>query len=230
MRKEGTSVVVSQHLYERGKRYKRKYESRVMEDPDRTSSENITLIDGRASIDTDECRQLKDEIEFLIRKGRLNKYTGEGGDTNNNGRKNFEDRRRDQDDQGRNPQPRGPVINAIFGRPRPRGPVINTIFGGPTAIGLSKNSRKAYAREVMHIVGEAPKRARTEVTMSFDDSDLEGVKFPHDDPLVITSIIGNSPVRRVLMDNGASVDILLHDTFLRIGYNDSQLTPTDMRI
>ncbi|KAL8105090.1 hypothetical protein AgCh_029036 [Apium graveolens] len=139
--------------------------------------------------DTDECRQLKDEIEFLIRKGRLNKYTGEGGDRNNNGRKNFEDRRRDQDDQG-----------------------------------------KAYTREVMHIVGEAPKRARTEVTLAFDDSDLEGVKFPHDDPLVITPVIGNSPVKRVLVDNGASVDILLHDTFLRMGYNDSQLTPTDMPI
>ncbi|KAL8154881.1 hypothetical protein AgCh_000290 [Apium graveolens] len=180
--------------------------------------------------DTDECRQLKDEIEFLIRKGRLNKYTGEGGDRNNNGRKNFEDRRRDQDDQGRNPQPRGPVINTIYGGPRPRGPVINTIFGGPTAAGLSKNSRKAYIREVMHIVGEAPKRARTEVTLAFDDSDLEGVKFPHDDPLVITQVIGNSPVKRVLVDNGASVDILLHDAFLRMGYNNSQLTPTDMPI
>ncbi|KAL8116987.1 hypothetical protein AgCh_023241 [Apium graveolens] len=157
-------------------------------------------------------------------------YTGEGRDRNNNGRKNFEDRRRDQDDQGRNPQPRGPVINTIFGEPRPRGPVINTIFGGPTVAGLSKNSRKAYSREVMHIVGEATKRARTGVTMTFDDSDLEGVKFPHDDPLVITPIIGNSPVKRVLLDNGASVDILLHDTFLRMGYNDSQLTPTGMPI
>ncbi|KAL8134681.1 hypothetical protein AgCh_009636 [Apium graveolens] len=156
--------------------------------------------------DTDECRKLKDEIEFLIQKGRLNKYTGEGGDRNNNGRKNFED------------------------RSRPRGPVINTIFGGPTAAGLSKNSRKAYTREVMHIVGEAPKRAKTEVTLAFDDSDLEGVKFPHDDPLVITPIIGNSPVKRVLVDNGASVDILLQDAFLRMGYNDSQLTPTDMPI
>ena len=73
----------------------------------------------------------------------------------------------------------------------------------------------------MHIVGEAPKRARTGVTIAFDDSDLEGVKFSHDDPLVITPIIGNSPVKRVLVDNGASVDILLHDTFLRMGYNDS---------
>ncbi|KAL8109295.1 hypothetical protein AgCh_025408 [Apium graveolens] len=180
--------------------------------------------------DTDGCRQLKDKIEFLIRKGRLNKCTGEGVDRNNNERKNFEDRKRDQDEQGQNPQHRGPVINAIFGGPRPRGLVINTIFGGPTAVELSRNSKKAYTREVMHIVGEAPKRARTGVTMAFDDSDLEGVKFPHDDPLVMTPVIGNNPVKRVLVDNGASVDVLLHDTFLRMGYNDSQLTPTDMPI
>ncbi|XP_074342347.1 uncharacterized protein LOC141679873 [Apium graveolens] len=55
-----------------------------------------------AGHDTDECQQLKDEIEFLIRKGRLSKYTGYGekGQRNNNGRRNFDDRRRDQDDQG----------------------------------------------------------------------------------------------------------------------------------
>uniref|UniRef100_UPI003D6546B2 hypothetical protein n=1 Tax=Flagellimonas beolgyonensis TaxID=864064 RepID=UPI003D6546B2 len=81
---------------------------------------------------------------------------------------------------------------------------------------------------VMHIVGEAPKRAKTEVTIGFDDSDLEGVKFPHDDPLVISPVIGNSEVKRVLIDNGASVDILFHDAFIKMGYNESQLTPSNM--
>ncbi|XP_074341934.1 uncharacterized protein LOC141679331 [Apium graveolens] len=66
--------------------------------------------------------------------------------------------------------------------------------------------------------------------MIFVDFDLEGVKFPHNDPLVITPIIGNSLVKRVPVDNGAYVDILLYDTFIRMGYNDSQLTPRDMPI
>ncbi|XP_074360201.1 uncharacterized protein LOC141700304 [Apium graveolens] len=51
-----------------------------------------------------------------------------------------------------------------------------------------------------------------------------------DDPLVITPIIRNCPVMRALMDNGASIDILFHDTFIRMGYNDSQLTPYDAPI
>ena len=33
---------------------------------------------------TDDCRQLKDEIEFLIRRGKLDKYTKDGNGGNNN--------------------------------------------------------------------------------------------------------------------------------------------------
>ncbi|XP_063942660.1 uncharacterized protein LOC135150327 [Daucus carota subsp. sativus] len=161
---------------------------------------------------TDDCRQLKDEIEFLIRKGKLSKYTR---DTDKNPRDN-DNRGRDNDDRNKRNQPRGPVINVIS--------------GGPTAAGLSSNSRKAYAREVMYIVGEPPKRAKIEFALAFDNLDLDRVKFPHDDPLVITPVIGNSSVKRVLVDGGASVDILFHDAYEKMGYSDSQLTPSDMPI
>lgn len=56
------------------------------------------------------------------------------------------------------------------------------------------------------------------------------MNFPHDDPLVIIPLIGNSEVNRVRIDNAASVDILFHDVLTKMGYNDSQLTPTDMPI
>ncbi|XP_063948099.1 uncharacterized protein LOC135152193 [Daucus carota subsp. sativus] len=161
---------------------------------------------------TDDCRQLKDEIEFLIQKGKLSKYTR---DTDKNPRDN-DNRGRDNDDRNKRNQPRGPVINVIS--------------GGPTAAGLSSNSRKAYAREVMYIVGEPPKRAKIEFALAFDNLDLDRVKFPHDDPLVITPVIGNSSVKRVLVDGGASVDILFHDAYEKMGYSDSQLTPSDMPI
>ncbi|KAK1403967.1 hypothetical protein POM88_003572 [Heracleum sosnowskyi] len=144
--------------------------------------------------DTDDCRQLKDEIEFLIRRGKLNKFTKDGNQGSQRGNYKRKDYDRRDNDQYRNPKPRGPVINMIF--------------GGPTDAGSSRNSRKAYARKVMTVVGEAPKRARTEISIGFDDSDLEGVKFPHDDPLVIVHVIGNSETKRVLVDNGASVNIL----------------------
>ncbi|XP_074346926.1 uncharacterized protein LOC141685739 [Apium graveolens] len=68
------------------------------------------------------------------------------------------------------------------------------------------------------------------MTLEFGDPDLEGLKFPQDDPLVITPIIGNCVVMKVLVDNGAAMEILFHDTFIRMGYNDSQLTPSDAPI
>lgn len=67
-------------------------------------------------------------------------------------------------------------------------------------LAASRNSRKAHAHEVMHIVGEAPRIAKTEISLAIDYSDLEGVKFSNDDPLAITPIIGNSEVKRVLID------------------------------
>ncbi|XP_063941292.1 uncharacterized protein LOC135149495 [Daucus carota subsp. sativus] len=82
----------------------------------------------------------------------------------------------------------------------------------------------------MSIVGEPPKRAKIDYAMAFDNVDLEKVKFPHDDPLVITPVIGNSSVKRVLIDNGASVDILFYDAYEKMGYSDTQLTPSDMPI
>ncbi|XP_074346694.1 uncharacterized protein LOC141685499 [Apium graveolens] len=153
--------------------------------------------------------QLKDEIEYLIRRGKFRRFTkGEEA----GGQKRDNDRRDDRrgNDRDRNPQPRGSVINMIS--------------GGPTTARTTRNSQKTYAREVMSIVGEPSKHFKSEMTLEFGDPDLEGLKFLQDDLLVITPVIGNWPVMRVLVDNGDSVDILFHDTFIRMGYNDSQLT------
>ncbi|XP_074327773.1 uncharacterized protein LOC141665688 [Apium graveolens] len=161
-------------------------------------------------------KQLKDEIEYLIRRGKFGHFTkGKevGGQKRDNDRIHGD---RIGNDRDRNPQPRGPVINMIS--------------GGPTTAGTTRNSRKAYAREVMGIVGKPSNHSKSEMTLEFGDPDLEGLKFPQDDPLVITPIIGNCPVMRVLVANGASVDILFHDIFIKMGYNDSQLTPSDAPI
>lgn len=78
--------------------------------------------------------------------------------------KGYDDKRKDHDDKMNNTQPRGPVINLIF--------------GGPTATGTSSNSRKAYAKEVMHIVGEPPKHAKVATIIAFEYSDWMRSSFP----------------------------------------------------
>ncbi|XP_074351307.1 uncharacterized protein LOC141690399 [Apium graveolens] len=161
-------------------------------------------------------KQLKDEIEYLIRRGKFGRFTkGEkvGGQKRDNDR-------RDDDRRG----------NDIDRNLQPRGPVINIISGGPTAAGTTRNSRKAYAREVMSIAGEPSKNSKSEMMLEFGDLDLEGLIYTQDDPLVITPIIGNCLLMRVLVDNGAFVDIFFHNTFIKMGHNNFQLTPSDAPI
>ena len=44
--------------------------------------------------------------------------------------------------------------------------------------------------------------------LKFTDADAEGVRFPHHDSLVISTMIGNHLVHRCLIDDDSSVDIL----------------------
>ena len=80
---------------------------------------------------------------------------------------------------------------------------------GPTTTRTMENPRKAYAREVIQIVGRSSNKAKVETIISFNDDDLEGIKNPHDYPLVIMPVIGNSSV---------------------MGYNNTHLTPSNMPI
>ncbi|XP_022857056.1 uncharacterized protein LOC111378118, partial [Olea europaea var. sylvestris] len=42
--------------------------------------------------------------------------------------------------------------------------------------------------------------------ITFGTEDLEGIAFPHDDPLVILAIIANFEVKRVMVDNGSAAN------------------------
>ena len=99
----------------------------------------------------------------------------------------------------------------MYKHPQPWGLIVNMIYGGPTGTGSSKNSRKAYPQKVMQVEKEAPTHAKTDVTKTFGDSNLNGIV----DPLVIILMIGNSLINRVLVDNEASIDILCHDAYWR---------------
>ena len=44
--------------------------------------------------------------------------------------------------------------------------------------------------------------------MLFSEENARGVKQPHNDPLVIMLMIEGFNIRRVLVDNGSSIDII----------------------
>ncbi|XP_017216818.2 uncharacterized protein LOC108194379 [Daucus carota subsp. sativus] len=101
--------------------------------------------------------------------------------------------------------------------------IIDVISGGIAAGGASNNSKKSYAREVFRIDSKRPKRNPSPV-ISFSDADYsENLLETHQDALVITTKIGTNLVKKILIDNGSSVDILYHGAFLRMDLGDRKL-------
>ena len=56
-------------------------------------------------------------------------------------------------------------------------------------------------------------RVTDEQAITFTDEDAERVHHPHDDAIVITLLIADYTTRRVLVDNGSSVDNLYYPAF-----------------
>lgn len=88
---------------------------------------------------------------------------------------------------------------------------IHMISGGPTC-GDSKSARKHYRRfasQDAYKFGNIQTKSEKDwesQPITFDDADMKGVDFPHDDPIVIVPNIANHPVHRVMIDNGSSVN------------------------
>ena len=61
--------------------------------------------------------------------------------------------------------------------------------------------------------------------MSFLEEDARWVKQSHNDPLVIMLMIEGFNTRRVLVDNGSSVDIVYFSTFQQLKVDPKRLLP-----
>ncbi|KAK3037168.1 hypothetical protein RJ639_031055 [Escallonia herrerae] len=90
--------------------------------------------------------------------------------------------------------------------------------GGIAAGGSSGQGRKAYAREVLTTVGTSTKKQKIEPapTISFSDDDVGDTRTPHDDPLVVTLRVGNFDMKRILVDNGSSTEVLFYEAFQKM--------------
>ncbi|GAV56975.1 hypothetical protein CFOL_v3_00514, partial [Cephalotus follicularis] len=149
--------------------------------------------------DTEECRQLKNQIEDLIRRGHLRKYVDREAPQ---GRRESrtEEAPRQEDEQ----------------QQKPRG-VIHTISGVVASSGDHKNARKEYGRQSLAVQQvHHSKRLRTgidEEVISFSETDYEGVRLPHDNSVVVTLMVELFTMKRILIDSGSSADILYKHAF-----------------
>ncbi|GAV59239.1 hypothetical protein CFOL_v3_02770 [Cephalotus follicularis] len=162
--------------------------------------------------DTEECMQLKNQIEDLIRKGHLRKYVDRDAPQGRREQRR-EEAPRQQEEQHQQ-QPRG---------------VIHTISGGVASGGDHTNARKAYGRQSL-AVQQVPhsKRLKTggdEEVITFSEVEYEGVRLPHDDPVVVTLLVELFTMKKILINSVSSADILYKHAFDQLRIPADQLKP-----
>ena len=143
--------------------------------------------------DTSECYGLKQQIEALIRQGKLQKFIGKEGTEQN----------QEAPSQRENEWPKPPLGD------------IRMIIRGSTS-SFSKKARKTYLRMVQNIqlTGYALKMAWVNnPIIGFTKEDAQWLHHPHDDALVVSIRVGDYNTYRVLVDNGSSADILYYPAF-----------------
>ena len=152
--------------------------------------------------DTDECYDLKQQIENLIRQGKLRYFVGRD--------------HKNEKLKGKMEESSCPPLGEI-----------RVIIGG-TSIGQSSKSKKMYLKVVQNIQlsGRSPRmRGIDEPTISFTDEEAERIHHPHDDAIVITLLIADYTTRRVLVDNGSLANILYYPAFQQMRLGRDQLRP-----
>ena len=168
---------------------------------------------------TDNCIQLRREIEYLIQRGYLRRFISPGNQTQNQTQSQA---------QNHNPTPtqQPPPRQATIQHQQPLGEV-HVISGGFAGGGESSSARKAHLRSIRSAdrgeIQAVSKLPRIDTTITFSDSDLEGCQHPHDDPLVVRAIVANTTVHRVLVDNGSSADIIFASAFDKMGIGREKL-------
>ena len=168
---------------------------------------------------TDDCIQLKREIEHLIRRGYLRRFISPESQPHNQPQNQAQNQALAQ-------QPPPPPRQTITQHQQPLGE-IHVISGGFAGGGESSSARKAHLCSIRSAkIGEiqvVSKFPRLDMSITFSDSVLEECQHPHDDPLVVRAIMANKTVHRVLVDNGSSADIIFASAFNKMGVGREKL-------
>ncbi|XP_070050625.1 uncharacterized protein [Nicotiana tomentosiformis] len=94
--------------------------------------------------------------------------------------------------------------------PKPPSPkrIVNVITIGDEVNGVTYIATKKISKvTVTH--GKRVCQVLEGYSIIFDDEDADGLMIPHNDTLVISLIVHNTNVKRVLIDSGSSVNIIL---------------------
>ncbi|XP_056698266.1 uncharacterized protein [Spinacia oleracea] len=164
---------------------------------------------------TEECISLKKEVAYLLKRGHLKDLLSDKGKETYN---------KDSSSQP-NPAPSGD---------RPAPPtfekVVNVISGGSDICGLTSSAAKKINRGESEAVKEgqtedevALDKSLAAMIITFDDSDSTDTIQEHHDGLVISLPIGNALIKRILIDNGSSANVLFLEALQEMGLDEKSI-------
>ena len=183
------------------------FPGKLKSDPSKRSRNKYCRFHCDHGHDTADCYNLKQQIETLIREGKLQKFASkERTDTN----------LQEQAPRRDNEHPRPPIGD------------IRMIVGGTATTGSSKKARKTYLRMVQNVqlTGSVPKISWMESPIiGFSEEDARCLHHPYDNALVVSIRVGDYKVHRVLVNNGSSANILYYPAFQQMGIDKTQLIP-----
>ena len=166
---------------------------------------------------TNECKALQEKIEEFVRVGHFRCFIHRDERPHPSWfdhiyppRSSYHDRRLTQP-TSHDPQP---TRTNVTSSDPPLRDTINTISGGIASGGSTSSARKKHLRQlhsINHITHSHHKRRIPPII--FTDGDFHGVDHEQDNPMVIVVELENYAVKKVIIDQGSSVDILYWTTY-----------------
>ncbi|XP_058216814.1 uncharacterized protein LOC131327687 [Rhododendron vialii] len=158
---------------------------------------------------TTACASYKALLERLAAQGHLDQYN----------------------DRTKTPT-RQPAGNPNPNEPRPTIHVIH----GPVTKESERNlradlNRASTSKQVLAVRPRSQRPCPEELpkwTLTFTERDLERVQTPHSDALVVTVQIRVHDVKRVLIDQGSSAEVMYYDLFKKLDLPESALQPAEV--
>ncbi|GFZ14317.1 hypothetical protein Acr_24g0005070 [Actinidia rufa] len=181
-----------------------KWPGKIKTDPQKRNQNKYCEFHRDHGHNTKDCFQLKEQIADLIKRGYLRKYVVTRPPPNSPGR--------------------------IYGDNMPTAGDIQTIHGGFGSGDCSTSSKKKHARSALRLAEEeiynlSSSSVGDQTPITFSNDDLRGLHLPHDDALVVSAVIANFNVQRILIDYGSSADILFILAFERMKIGQDKLHP-----
>ena len=177
-------------------------------DPNKRSKDKYCCFHCDHGHNTADCYNLKQQIEALIRQGKLQSFIS----------KERADPPQEQAPRWENEHPRSPIGN------------IRMIVGSTMATRSSKKACKTYLEMVHNIQLTVSVLKMSQINnpiIGFLEEDAQHLHHPHDDVLVVSIWVGDYNTHQILVDNDSSANILYHPTFQQMRIDREWLVPTN---